>query len=263
MRNIIQFSLLFMSIFLLGCTQKRIDWSGVRILGTDGQPVSEEKATEVRQRVERQHWSETRILDEDGNIMDFLLPPVEFHGKSGEFILGWILDYCEKTVKERRLEITVYQRDMRVVALPETRVLRNQDLLEIFRNPDDPRAKGANNVMYIQKQKLSDMMTGIGIRLNYECHMETYSNKDVLAYHLGPAEFVGSPVSLSTKRKAYSIPHELGSRFEKFPRNLRPVGTCVAYDPATKLLVIIDDGYSFDIIEALGCIRLYESKMIW
>lgn len=261
MSNISQMAFLLMCIVLIGCAQRRIDWSGVRILGDDGKPVSEAQANEIRRKAERQHWSEIRILDEDKNVTDFLLPPVDFSDKSNEYKLGWVLDYCEKAVKERKVEIMVYYRDTRAVALPETRVLRNQDLLQIYRTPDDPRAKGSNRILYREKQRLSDMMRGIGIALDYDCHTDTYSNKEVLAFHLGPAEFTGSPVSLSTKRKAYSVPNELRSRFETFPRDLRPVGTCVAYDPTTFTLVIIDDGYSFDIVEALGCKCLYESKM--
>lgn len=262
MINIRQIALLLLCIVLLGCTQRRIDWSGVRILGDDGKLVSEAQAKEIKRKVERQHWSETRILDEDSNVTDFLLPPVEFLDKSNEYKLGWILEYCEKTVKERRIEITVYHRDTRAVALPETKVLRNQDLLQIYRNPSDPRAKGSSRILYREKQSLSDMMTGIGIALNYDCHKDTYANKEVLSFHLGPTEFTGSPVSLSTKRKAYSVPNELRNRFETFPRNLSPVGNCVAYDPVTYTLVVIDDGYSFDIVEALGCKCLYESKMV-
>lgn len=262
MNKIRQIAFLLACIVMLGCTQRRIDWSGVRILGADGKTVSEAQAEEIRRKVERQHWSETRILDEDSNVTDFLLPPVEFLDKSNEYKLGWIIDYCEKTVKERRIEITVYHRDTRAVAMPETKVLRNQDLLQIYRNPSDPRAKGSSRILYREKQRLSDMMTGIGIALNYNCHTDTYSNKEVLAFHLGPAEFTGSPVSLSTKRKAYSVPNELRSRFETFSRNLGPVGTCVAYDPMTYTLVIIDDGYAFDIVEALRCKCLYESELV-
>lgn len=262
MSNISQIAFLVGYIVLLGCAQRHIDWSGVRILGDDGKAVSEAQAKEIRRKAERQHWSEIRFLDEDSNVTDFLLPPVEFSDTSNEYKLGWILDYCEKTVKERRIEITVYYRDTRAVALPETKMLRNQDLLQIYRNPSDPRAKGSSRILYREKQSLSDMMTGIGIALNYDCHKDTYAKKEVLAFHLGPAEFTGSPVSLSIKRKAYSVPNELRNRFETFSRNLRPVGTCVAYDPATYTLVIIDDGYSFDIVEALGCKCLYESKMV-
>jgi hypothetical protein len=264
MNNIHQITLLLICIVLVGCVQRRIDWSGVRILGDDGKPVSEVQAKEIKRKAEKQHWSETRILDEDRNVIDFLLPPVKFFDKSDEYKLGWILDYCEKTVKERRIEISVYHRDTRAVALPETKVLRNQDLLQIYRTPDDPRAKGSSRsrILYREKVRLSDMMTDIGIALNYNCHTDGYSNKEVLAFHLGPDEFTGSQVSSSTKRKAYSVPDELRSRFETFPRNLWPVGTCVAYDPATYTLVIIDDGDSFGIVEALGCKCLYESKMV-
>jgi len=224
--------------------------------------TSEAPAKEIRQKPEQQHWSEIRIFDEDRNVTDFFLPPVKFTDKNQEHILGWILDYCEKTIKERGIEITVYHRDTRAVAVPETTVLRNQDLLQIFRNPSDPRAKGSSRILYREKQRLSDMMRGIGIALDYDCHPDTYSNKEVLAFHLGPAEFTGSPVSLSTKRKAYSVPNALRNRFETFPRNLSPVGNCVAYDPVTYTLVVIDDGYSFDIVEALGCKCLYESKLV-
>lgn len=212
MITIHQITVSLVCIVLFGCTQQRVDWSGIRIVGADGKPVSEEQAKEIRKKVERQHWSKTRILDEDGNVTDFPLPAVDFHDKSPEYMLGWILNYCEKTIKARRIEITVYHRDTRAVAFPETTILRNQDLLKIYRDPNDPRAKGSSRIRYPERMLLSDMITGIRTAFNYNCHTDTYANKDVLAFHLGPAEFTGSPESLSIKRKAYSVPAELRKR---------------------------------------------------
>ena len=199
--------------------------------------------------------SAIRLLDEDGNVCNFLMEPVVFSMASREFMLGHVLTECDRRLTNRTVHVAIHARDCRPVADPNTAVIYSDELHRIYQDDDDPRAKGSWNSEF-QWQQLTDMIEMLAIPDKYA--MNTHSDPDNLYFRIGPAEFT----RLLVDRRAYSVPEHLHDSFAALPSTLRGRGYCLAFDPSATTVVAIDERGSstFALLEALGCTKIDRKK---
>ena len=87
-------------------------------------------------------WRDVRLFDEEGNVEDFFLPPLDFHRNSTEYMLGRVIAECRDRVTNRAVRISLLSRDCRAIPEPVPGVVSGEELLSIYERPSDPRAAG-------------------------------------------------------------------------------------------------------------------------
>ena len=164
---------------------------------------------------------------------------VNWSGASDEYIMGGLLDNIQRELPGLSIEFAICKRDVSPSMGEIIEVVNAAELLEIYRNPDNPKAKG-EKAYEVAKTSVQGLMWHEHRYAGYSQHVGIAEKTTKrLQVKIGPSE-----VSLADLyvRKAHKIPEEKLAFFREagFPEKLDPTASiATAFDKDSGILAII------------------------
>ncbi len=147
-----------------------------------------------------------------------------------------------------------YVRDCQVSDNPTT---------QYFREPNsEAMAVWGNSSIYCSTAIPIEAALEIILSPNLDFHVSPYADSGP-CIDIGPPELVRDHPSIA--RRTYKIPKKRAKMLAKLPSRLSATGTCLAYDPKSGLLNVIDDEQDStvgELLEAIGAKRIIRNPQI-
>jgi hypothetical protein len=216
-------------------------------------------------------------LTEGGNVGGISLLNSNYVDKSSSYILGDFIKRTNTLLTNVNVNITLVERDCRPVRDPDTKIWNNSSLLEIAKSGEfsgiiDRYKESPINFIPIEislhtLSSQTDLIWSKTIPTSSNMVKVSYNFKDefypyeviknvqkttnVISYVVGAPELVYPE---GFERKAYKVPELFKIQFSKLSSQLKKTGTSIAYDPKTKILVVVDkvNSVTFLFLKTLG-----------